>query len=463
MNFSKKSIIFVGSFALTLAFGAQAKVVSANSAINVPDYDAVATKNNWWTFTDDSTTKRKLRLPQGTKVKVTWVVTNKYGRFHKIYSRDYKKYYGMIDDRGAAPTPINVTPYQKMVNNNAAQTFSDYEGNKPFKQIKAGSVVQVTRTLENDYGQFAKININGVDYGWIPFKYLSNIDNTYPEKANGISRISYNTNYVTGRTTPNVKVAFGHWAGNKYFRDSNDTVSDNNGYFTITISTKVLPNTTYSIYSTKLNNNKAVRQDAISAHNLLAFGDSITKANEAKTSSYVITAAHSAKYDVSVAAQSGGTISGNSWNSLQTQINNVGVANLKYYDKISIGFGTNDWRYTNLSLGQLQNTLNQYISIIKKGNPSAEIYGVLPSPRYINSYDTELTVNDKMSGGYTFSQLTDALNQTYKNDGINSLDWRTTGIVFDHTSFYDGVQHPTVAMHQQMAPFYQSLITDSVK
>lgn len=460
-------------FSVAIGFGMdQSLTVDASvkpHAVNVTDFHAKTVRNNWYSFKNDATTQHYKRVKSGLHLIVTWQVKNGHGTFYRITSLDHKIQYGLLDSRALVPEATSVNPYTAKIVKNGWWTFSDLGTSHRFKTIKAGQQARVTQELRNATGSYLRIAINNVDYGWLASQGVAKASssnsvapslssNLTPVKATGLSPISYTRHAFKGTTSPGVKVTFGRWNGKKFQNMGAATYADASGHFTFHLSSPVMPYTVYNLYTTNPVNNRGVRVDVRTPHNVLAFGDSITVAQEAGQSSYVRTATRTLGDDLTVAAQNGGRIEGNNWNDLAAQITTIGPSDLRYFDRISLAFGTNDWSHGTASLTSVTQALNEIIGLIKYNAPRAKLYGVLPSPRYATATAQQLLTTETRAGGYSYTALTNALSSAYQRQKMPVLDWRKTGLTFNHASFRDGYQHPTTAFQIQMAPFYQQLI-----
>ena len=406
-------LIFASCVMFGLIFSSANDVSARSTSVNVTDYRAIAVKNNWWSFTNDNTNKKYVRVKKDTQLVVTWVVNNSHGKFYRVYSPNYKKSFGLLDARAVSPVSVKQSPTNKSVIKNNYWTFSNLNTTTRFKQVKYGQQARITAKLTNDTGTYYRITINGSDFGWLIARALGKADLAYPHTAKYLSTIGYNESYFTGQTTPESKVSFGRWINGKFISNGSDVYANDNGYFTFKLQTKVLPNTQYVIYCKKMNNGLSVRSYVTTNHAVLALGDSITYAGEAGADSYVRTAARNLGYDIYVAARNGGQITGLATNSLTAQINRVTLGNMKYFDKISIGLGTNDWRYSTDSLGSLESVLRARVLSIKQANPKAQIYGVLPSPRYVTASDSQLATSKLGAGKYSHDNLVSGIQTVY--------------------------------------------------
>ncbi len=125
------------------------------------------------------------------------------------------------------------------------------------------------------------------------------------------------------------------------------------------------------------------------------------------------------------------------------------------FNMIFIQIGTNDYTPDSGS-GSLSNVmmhLERNMRAIRKLNPSAKIYGILPLTRYgrtgINK-DGVLNDND-----YTFEQLKHAERHTYEKLGVLVVDFKTLapGLITNsnyHIALADHLLHPSAETAQKM-------------
>lgn len=125
------------------------------------------------------------------------------------------------------------------------------------------------------------------------------------------------------------------------------------------------------------------------------------------------------------------------------------------FNMIFIHIGTND--YTpgsgSGSLSNIMAHLKTNVQAIRKLNPSAKIYGILPLTRYSS---TGINKDDiRNDDGYTFDQLKHAERQTYEKLGVQVVDFKTLtpGLITNsnyHVALADHRLHPSAETAQKM-------------
>ncbi|ANZ61645.1 hypothetical protein AYR61_09930 [Secundilactobacillus paracollinoides] len=130
-------------------------------------------------------------------------------------------------------------------------------------------------------------------------------------------------------------------------------------------------------------------------------------------------------------------------------------ASIPKFNMIFIHIGTNDYTPASGS-GNLKNVmahLKTNVQAIRRLNPTAKIYGILPLTRFSG---TGVNKNDVMNDeGYTFDQLKQGERQTYRKLGVHVVDFKTLApnLITSgnyHVALADHRLHPSAETAQKM-------------
>lgn len=133
------------------------------------------------------------------------------------------------------------------------------------------------------------------------------------------------------------------------------------------------------------------------------------------------------------------------------------------YDTIIIMIGTNDYGHNSVNLIHVQQQFSKLLSQLKQDHPYANIYGILPLPRY----DHQQNANEVIRwADYTFNDLLDALYQVYNAHQLPALDWRQIHPEFiTDTNYMNRYQdqhvHPNTKTYQYLAQYIADFIQTS--
>lgn len=134
--------------------------------------------------------------------------------------------------------------------------------------------------------------------------------------------------------------------------------------------------------------------------------------------------------------------------------------NAHKYDIYIVMIGTNDYGHLREELINIQEKLRFILSKLMNGQSHAQIYGVLPLPRYDNLQNADNVIR---GADYTFSELLDGLAYVYKQLNIPFIDWRNyhPDFINDHNfkiKYNDQHVHPNADTYQQLAQYIFAFI-----
>ncbi|MHA8110596.1 SGNH/GDSL hydrolase family protein [Lactobacillaceae bacterium Melli_B4] len=132
------------------------------------------------------------------------------------------------------------------------------------------------------------------------------------------------------------------------------------------------------------------------------------------------------------------------------------------YDLVIIFYGTNDYAHLESSLNDIQTELSDDIKAIRKQAPNVKLMGIVP----MNRWDFDQNADQiKRAGGYTFHQLQDGIEATYRNNHVPCLDWRIVAprLVDDDNyqeRLHDAHLHPNAQTYGMMADYIADFIKE---
>jgi lysophospholipase L1-like esterase len=150
------------------------------------------------------------------------------------------------------------------------------------------------------------------------------------------------------------------------------------------------------------------------------------------------------------------------WSDLATEIAEIQHHS---YNTIIIMIGTNDYGHNNVNLNQVTTRFFNLLAQLKQDHPDANIYGILPLPRYDHQQNASEVVR---LADYTFNNLLNALYQVYTAQQIPVLDWRQSCPEFiTDNNYMDRYQdqhvHPTAQTYRQLAQYINNFMNNNKK
>ncbi|MCL0312738.1 SGNH/GDSL hydrolase family protein [Apilactobacillus sp. TMW 2.2459] len=200
-------------------------------------------------------------------------------------------------------------------------------------------------------------------------------------------------------------------------------------------------------------------------YNIITIGDSITKGYDGYTvleQNYPKWLAYYLQTKVTNTGENGATITGPQEIDMTSKVANI---NWENYQLVLCFYGTNDYGHRKTALEDVSLTLANNLNRIRQANPNLQIYGILPTPRYDNYKNADDVLG---MGGYTFSDLIDALKLTYQVLNIPTLDWREWNPMMITDDNYqnklnDSHLHPTAKTYQEIAINIANYLYNTIK
>lgn len=203
----------------------------------------------------------------------------------------------------------------------------------------------------------------------------------------------------------------------------------------------------------------------IKDQNVLIFGDSVsygeTKRNTISEFSYLplVTKYLKAKSVKNLSVPGSGIMvnheEGYTWENILATIKSHSQA-VRKANIIIIAAGRNDTVIPNLHDYQLKINLQNDIDLIKKLNPQAVIYGILPWDGL--TFDSNRKISDyhiiHSNNSFTLTQVADVLAEVYRSNKIYFFDPRKSTEEWQHpvaNQFGDGLTHPSDLTFKKMA------------